>query len=206
MKRSRIVAAMTLSITMLAASVAPVCAQEQEPVSLSISASPEGTDITVDEWELSLHIPAGIKYKLDSEYDNLYFYAMDEGSIPYVMVRSYEYTDASDVAGFLDNFIEEMKEYYTDLEVVEGIQEFDAEKYMFLGTQVEYTISGDHKVLDTRLAIQNNDKIVLVSIKEIPDEGYVVGDLPIQIIRDMDLKGVDEADTSDAKAGSFLTR
>ena len=98
----------------------------------------------------------------------VYFYTIEDDSIPYVIVGQYDY--ASD--DFADDFTKYMNDQYDDLKetskdsiTINGL-DFDRVTY-------EYTVSG-YDAKDTRLFHAMDDSTYMFGIKEVPELDYTV--------------------------------
>ena len=135
---------------------------------LSVAAEGENYDTPAD-WNVRIAVPEGTTAVLQgSEY---YLYAQQEGSIPYVMLKTYR---ANDAAAFLDEFTAFMRKQYPDLKVTS-----DAHKAAFgerecYEIDYSYQVSG-YDVRDRRIALATDGKIYLFTSKEIEELGLTVG-------------------------------
>ena len=86
-------------------------------LSLTSFAFADNTD-TISNWNIRISVPEGKTAVLKgSEY---YIFGQHEGSIPYVMLRTYRYNNAEE---FITDFTEYMRQQYSDLRVISAAEQ-----------------------------------------------------------------------------------
>ena len=126
---------------------------------------------TLADWDLRVAVPDHTTAVLEgNEY---YIYAQKEGSIPYVMIRTYGY-DSEET--FLADFTEYMRGRYSDLQVTaDGLVRMVGNKTC-RETDYSYQVSG-YQVRDRRMVTVVNGRLYMFASKEIEELGMTVGSM-----------------------------
>lgn len=133
------------------------------------AAAPSGNLIALDDLGVSVRASNYTAVRQD-EYDNVYFYAMADGSIPYVMVKQYENTPLT--TDFVDDFNDYMASSYSDLKVAgQGTSTYDDIEYTLV--IYNYTVNG-YFTYDRRLFKEINGSTYMIASKQTPDLGLVL--------------------------------
>lgn len=128
-----------------------------------------GDLIALDDLGVSVRASSYTGVEQD-EYDCVYFYAMAEGSIPYVMLKRYDFT-ADD---FTDQFTDYMASNYSDLrEAGRGTSSTGDKVYNMV--IYNYSING-YFTLDRRLFIEMNGCTYMIATKETAELGLSLPD------------------------------
>ena len=133
------------------------------------SAEPAGELIALDELGISVQA-SGYTSVRQEEDECVYFYAMSDGSIPYVMLKKYDFT-ADD---FTDQFTEYMSSCYSDLRVAgTGTSTFGDKEYEMIA--YNYSING-YFTYDRRLFLELDGSTYMIATKETPELGLSLPD------------------------------
>ena len=153
---------------------------------------------TLTNWNIKVSVPEGTTAVLDgSEY---YIYAQQEGSIPYVMLRTYQYDDA---VTFLDDFTEYMQGLYPDLKVTSDIARKTFGQKKCFEIDYCYQVSG-YEVRDRRIALVIDGTAYLFSSKEIEELGMTIGSMLDDVVADSELLISDNTGQSTGLAPGYL--
>jgi len=126
---------------------------------------------TLADWNVRIAVPEGATAVLQgSEY---YLYAQQEGSIPYVMLRTYR---ADDAVAFLGEFTAYMQEQYPDLKVTSDAHSVTFGEKDCFEIDYSYQVSG-YDVRDRRIVIMADGTAYLFTSKEIDELGMTVGSM-----------------------------
>jgi hypothetical protein len=126
---------------------------------------------TLADWNIRIAVPENAVAVLHgSEY---YLYAQQEGSIPYVMLRTYR---ADDAAAFFDEFTAYMRRQYPDLKITAEAHSVTLGEKNCLETDYSYQVSG-YDVRDRRIVIIADGTAYLFTSKEIDELGMTVGSM-----------------------------
>ena len=149
----------------------------------------EGENVdTLANWNIRIAVPEGTTAALKgSEY---YIYAQEDGSIPYVMVRTYHYDDA---VAFLDEFTEYMQGQYPDLEVTADIARKTIGDRKGFEIDYSYLVSG-YQVRDRRIVFIVDGLAYMFASKEIDELDMTIGTMLEDVIANCEF-------LSDADAG-----
>ena len=138
-------------------------------------------------WNVRIPVPEGaIPVLQGSEY---YLYAQQEGSIPYVMLKTYR---ADDAAAFLDAFTAFMKEQYPDLQILSGAHSVSYGGKNGLEIDYSYQVSG-FEVCDRRIVLVTDGVAYLFTSKEISELGMTVGSMLEDVVASCEL--ISDADS-----------
>ena len=153
---------------------------------LSLSfASPgfaDNTD-TISNWNIRISVPEGKTAVLKgSEY---YIYGQHEGSIPYVMLRTYRYDSAEK---FITDFTQYMQQQYSDLRVTAPAEQKTIGNKRCYEIDYGYTVSG-YEVKDRRVIITAGETTYMFASKEIESKGMIVGSMLDDVVADCELLG-----------------
>jgi len=158
-------------------------------LSLTPIALADNTD-TISNWNIRISIPEGKTAVLKgSEY---YIYGQHEGSIPYVMLRTYRYDSAEK---FIADFTQYMQQQYSDLRVTSAAEQKTIGNKRCNEIDYGYTVSG-YEVKDRRVIITAGETTYMFASKEIESNGMVIGSMLDDVVADCELLGPD--------AGSIL--
>ena len=175
-----------LAVLLLCTAFSPVC-------------QAEGADSdTLSEWNIKISVPEGATAVLDeSEY---YIYAQEEGSIPYVMLRTYPYDDP---VALLDDFTAYMQQQYPDLKVTADIARRTFGDKKCFEIDYSYHVSG-YEVRDRRLAMIVNGSAYLFASKEIEELGMTIGTMLEDIVAGCTILSPEDAERSTGLAAAYL--
>lgn len=131
---------------------------------------------TLVDWNIKIKVPDNTTAVLKgNEY---YIYAQHEGSIPYVMLRVYNYDDEKT---FLSDFTAYMQQQYADLTVTtEAMRRTIGNKDCW-ETDYSYTVSG-YTVTDRRIATAIGGQTYMFASKEIESNGMTIGDMLDEVV------------------------
>ena len=164
------------------------------PVSM---AEEENTE-TLSNWHIKIAVPEGATAVLQgNEY---YIYAQEEGYIPYVMLRTYQYDDA---VTFLDDFTAYMQEQYPDLQVTEDIARKTIGDKKCFEIDYSYLVSG-YEVRDRRIAMAFDGTVYMFASKEIEELDMTVSGMLEDIVANCEFVSDDEADDNLGLAAGYL--
>ena len=120
-------------------------------LSLTPVALADNTD-TISNWDIRISVPEGKTAVLKgSEY---YIYGQHEGSIPYVMLRTYRYDSAEK---FITDFTQYMQQQYTDLRVTAPAEQKTIGNKRCYEIDYGYTVSG-YEVKDICLLLRKSSR------------------------------------------------
>lgn len=126
---------------------------------------------TLADWNVRIPVPEGATAVLQgNEY---YLYALQEGSIPYVMLRTYR---ADDAVAFLTRFTAFMQEQYPDLKVTSDARSVTFGKKDCFEIDYSYQVSG-YDVRDRRIVMMADGMAYLFTSKEIDELGMTIGSM-----------------------------
>ena len=127
-------------------------------------------DVPAD-WNVRIAVPDGATAVLQgNEY---YLYAQQEGSIPYIMLKTYR---ADDAAAFLDEFTVFMRSQYPDLKVTSDLHKAGFGERECYEIDYSYQVSG-YDVRDRRIALTADGRIYLFTSKEIDELSLTIGNM-----------------------------
>ena len=160
--------------------------------SLFPAALSEGkNDDTPADWNVRIVVPESATAVLQgNEY---YLYAQQEGSIPYVMLKTYR---ADDAAAFLSEFTAFMQEQYPDLKIISDVHSVSFGEKNCFEIDYSYQISG-YDVCDRRIVLVTDGMAYLFTSKEISELGMTVGSMLDDVVANCKF-------VSDADAGQDL--
>ena len=151
-------------------------------LSLTPVALADNTD-TISNWNIRISVPEGKTAVLKgSEY---YIYGQHEGSIPYVMLRTYRYDSAEK---FITDFTQYMQQQYTDLRVTAPAEQKTIGNKRCYEIDYGYTVSG-YEVKDRRVIITAGETTYMFASKEIESNGMVIGSMLDDVVADCELLG-----------------
>ena len=126
---------------------------------------------TLADWNVRIAVPDGATAVLQgNEY---YLYAQQEGSIPYVMLKTYR---ADDAAAFLEELTAFMRTQYPDLKVTSDVHKAVFGERECYETDYSYQVSG-YDVCDRRIALTADGTTYLFTSKEIEELSLTVGNM-----------------------------
>jgi len=158
----------------------------------------ENNGDALEGWNIRINVPGNAAAVLDGgEY---YLYAQQEGSIPYVMVKTYRTDDA---AAFLNEFTAFMKKQYPDLKVTSDTHEVMFGEKSCLETDYSYQVSG-YDVRDRRVVMVTNGTAYLFTSKEIEELGMTVGSMLDDVVTNCELISGDEAEQNLGLSDGYL--
>ena len=151
---------------------------------------------TLLNWNIKVSVPEGTSAVLEgSEY---YIYAQEEGSIPYVMLRTYQYDDA---VAFLDDFTEYMQGQYPDLKVTADVARKTIGDRKCFEIDYSYRVSG-YEVRDRRIAMVVDGTAYMFASKEIEELGMTIGTMLEDVVAGCEfLSDADTGQSSGLAAG-----
>ena len=140
---------------------------------------------TISNWNIRVSVPEGKTAVLKgSEY---YIYGQHEGSIPYVMLRTYRYDSAEK---FIADFTQYMQQQYSDLRVTSSAEQKTIGNKRCNEIDYGYTVSG-YEVKDRRVIITAGETTYMFASKEIESNGMVIGSMLDDVVADCELLGPD---------------
>ena len=155
-------------------------------LSLTSFAFADNTD-TISNWNIRISVPEGKTAVLKgSEY---YIFGQHEGSIPYVMLRTYRYNNAEE---FITDFTEYMRQQYSDLRVISAAEQKTIGNKRCWEIDFGYTVSG-YEVKDRRVIITAGETTYMFASKEIESNGMLIGSMLDDVVADCELLGPDTA-------------
>lgn len=165
---------------------------------LSPAARAEENTDTLANWNLKIAVPDGTSAVLQG--DEYYIYAQQEGSIPYVMVRTYRHDDP---VAFLDEFTAYMQGQYPDLTVTADIaRKTFGDKRCF---EIDYSYHvDDYEVRDRRIATVLDGTAYLFTSKEVEALDMTVGSMLDDVVANSEFISADEAEQSSGLAAGYL--
>lgn len=133
---------------------------------------------TLADWNVRIAVPDQTTAVLKgNEY---YIYAQHEGSIPYVMLRPYRYSDEQ---SFLSDFTDYMMQQYPDLKVTsEAARKTIGDKNCW-EIDFTYKVSG-YDVRDRRVVTARDGLVYMFASKEIEAIGMTIGTMLDDVIAD----------------------
>ena len=153
-------------------------------LSLTSFAFADNTD-TISNWNIRITVPEGKTAVLKgSEY---YIFGQHEGSIPYVMLRTYRYNNAEE---FITDFTEYMRQQYSDLRVISAAEQKTIGNKRCWEIDFGYTVSG-YEVKDRRVIITAGETTYMFASKEIESNGMLIGSMLDDVVADCELLGPD---------------
>ena len=152
----------------------------------------------LSDWNVRIAVPEGVTAVLQgSEY---YLYAQEDGSIPYVMLKTYR---ADDAAVFLGQLTEFMKEQYPDLKVTSDIeQKILGEKTCF-EIDYSYQVSG-YEARDRRIVMVLDGTAYLFTSKEIDELGMTIGSMLDDVVANCEFIAGDDAEQDAGVSAGYL--
>ncbi len=167
-------------------------------LSPAAAAAGSNTDTLVN-WGIKITVPEGKTAVLEG--DEYYIYAKNEGSIPYVMVRVYDYDSEKT---FLSDFTRYMQKQYKDLKVTSKAAPKTVGDKACWEVDYSYKVSG-YDVADRRIAVTVGERTYLFASKEVASLGLTIGDMLEQVVADCefltDESPLDEADEGELAHG-----
>ena len=159
----------------------------------------EGKNVdTLSNWNIKVSVPEGTSAVLEgNEY---YIYAQEEGSIPYVMLRTYQYDDA---ITFLDDFTEYMQGQYPDIKVTADVARKTIGDRKCFEIDYSYQVSG-YEVRDRRIAMVVDGIAYMFASKEIEELGMTIGTMLDDVVADCEFLSVDDTEQSSRLAAGYL--
>ena len=154
---------------------------------------------TLVNWNIKIAVPDDTTAVLKgNEY---YIYAQHEGSIPYVMLRTYAYDDAE---VFLSDFTDYMKQQYSDLRVtLDTTQKMIGNKRCY-ETDYTYKVSG-YDVRDRRIAILFDGMTYMFTSKEVEANGMTIGTMLEDVIANCEFLSDETSETSNEAESATLS-
>ena len=138
---------------------------------------------TISDWNIKISVPEGKTAALKgNEY---YIYGQYEGSIPYVMLRTYRYENAEK---FITDFTQYMQQQYSDLRVTAAEERKTIGNKRCYEIDYGYTVSG-YEVKDRRVIITVGETTYMFASKEIESNGMMVGSMLDDVVADCELLG-----------------
>ncbi len=123
---------------------------------------------SIADWNIRIRVPDGKTAVLEEQ--EYYIFAGNEGSIPYVMLRTYSYDDAGE---FIADFTEYMRQNYSDLSVVSPAEQKTVGNKLCYEIDYGYTIQG-YYARDRRMVITRDGVTYMFCSKEIDSLGMTV--------------------------------
>ena len=142
---------------------------------------------TLTNWNVRIDIPEGAKAVLKG--DEYYLYAQQDGSIPYVMVKTYRSNDA---VAFLDQLTAYMQEQYPDLKVTSDVVRKSFGEKKCFEIDYSYEVSG-YEVRDRRVVTVLDGTAYLFTSKEIEELGMTVGSMLDDVVSNCEFVSDDDA-------------
>ncbi len=156
---------------------------------------------TLTDWDIRIAVPdeATAAVLKGSEY---YIYAQHEGSIPYVMLKTYNY-DSEEL--FLEEFTTYMQKQYADLKVVKEAAEKTVGDRNCLETDYTYTVQG-YDVLDRRIVFVAGGRLYMFASKEIASLGMTVGGMLEEVVANAEIlsENIPEPDEDGSPVAAYL--
>ena len=147
---------------------------------------------------IQIPVPEGTTASVEgSEY---YLYAGEKGSIPYVMLRTYQ---GDDGAAFLEAFTEFMKGQYADLTVTQEICGKRIGDRDCHETGYRYKVSG-YDVTDRRIVLVQDGTAYLFTSKEVEELGLTVGSLLEDVVANCVFLSEEEAQQESQLSDGYL--
>lgn len=146
--------------------------------SQAYAAAAAANSSTLPDWGIRIYSPEDTIAVL--EEDEYYIYALEEGTIPYVMVRPYRYDSETE---FLEDFTAYMRRVYSDLKITEDIRKVRIGGRTCWEIDYTYKISG-YNVTDRRVAITVDELTYMFCSKEVESLGLTTDGLLEQVISD----------------------
>ena len=166
-------------------------------LSPACSAEEENYD-TLPSWNVRITVPEEATAVLKgSEY---YIYAQEEDSIPYVMLRTYQYDD---VLAFLDDFTAFMKEQYSDLRITADVTDKTIGDKKCFEIDYGYLVSG-YEVKDRRIVIGFDGTVYMFASKEIEELGLTIGNMLDDVVAECEFISGDDTGQSSGLAAGYL--
>ena len=146
---------------------------------LSPAAAAEGksTD-TLVSWGIKITVPEGKTAILKG--DEYYIYAKNEGSIPYVMVRVYDFGSEKE---FISEFTKYMQKQYKDLKVTSKAAPKTVGDKDCWEIDYAYKVSG-YDIADRRIVTTVGERTYMFASKEVASLGLTIGDMLEQVVAD----------------------
>ena len=146
---------------------------------LSPAAAADGksTD-TLVSWGIKITVPEGKTAILKG--DEYYIYAKNEGSIPYVMVRVYDFGSEKE---FISEFTKYMQKQYKDLKVTSKAAPKTVGDKDCWEIDYAYKVSG-YDIADRRIVTTVGERTYMFASKEVASLGLTIGDMLEQVVAD----------------------
>lgn len=161
------------------------------------SAAGEDYD-TLTNWNVRIAVPEGTTAALKgSEY---YIYAQESDSIPYVMVRAYQYDGAEN---FLRDFTAYMQGQYSDLKVTADITEKTIGSKSGYEVDYSYRVSG-YEVRDRRIAVSAGGTVYLFTSKEVEELDMTIGSMLDDVVAECEFLSDDDVTQNSGLAPGYL--
>ncbi len=129
--------------------------------SRAFAAAAAANSDTLPDWGIRIYSPEDTIAVL--EEDEYYIYALEEGTIPYVMVRPYRYDSETK---FLEDFTAYIKRVYSDLKISEDVRKVRIGGKTCWEIDYTYKISG-YDVTDRRIALTVDGTTYMFCSKEV---------------------------------------
>ena len=144
---------------------------------LAVAGCAEGGNVdTLTGWNIRINVPNGATAVLEgNEY---YIYARRAGEIPYVMVRTYRYTDET---ALIEDFTAYMRQQYADLKVTADVTKKTVGNREYSEIDYAYTVSG-YDVRDRRIVTVADGMAYMFMSKEIDSLGRTIGGMLDDIV------------------------
>ena len=167
--------------------------------SFCFAAFAEGEDYdTLADWNVRIAVPEGASAVLQgSEY---YLYARKEGSIPYVMLKTYR---ADDAVAFLGEFTAFMQTEYPDLKITSDVHSVTFGEKDCFETDFSYQVSG-YDVRDRRVVIVADGIAYLFTSKEIDELGMTIGTMLNDVVANCQFVSDDGAEQDMGLSAGYL--
>ena len=158
----------------------------------------EGNGDTLAGWNIKIDVPDGATAVLEgNEY---YIYALREGEIPYVMVRTYRYDDEMEL---IRDFTVYMREQYADLSVTADAAKKAVGDKECHEIDYAYTING-YDVRDRRIVIVVNGTAYMFVSKEIDALGRTIGRMLDDVVANCEFLTDEASEKESGLADGYL--
>ena len=159
----------------------------------------EGEDYdTLADWNVRIAVPEGASAVLQgSEY---YLYAREEGSIPYVMLKTYRTDDA---AAFLGEFTAFMQTQYPDLKITSDVHSVTFGENDCFEIDYSYQVSG-YDVRDRRVVMLKDGIAYLFTSKEVDELDMTIGTMLDDVVANCRFVSDDDAEKDMGLSAGYL--